>query len=359
MNGHRTTMVGFAACAIAVGCGSCGGGDDVSAPTTTTAAPVPTITTAVARSATTAAPVPTITTAPPVPSVATTGAACMAAPGRSDITLTGGGYLHPVRIYVPSTAPGFAVLPTVLSWHGLGETTDDYTAYNGLEQLAEREGFVVVHPTGALSPGLPVLETGLGWELVDALDTPDRDDVAFASALIDELEAVWCADPSRIYSIGMSNGSMFTSTLVCRLSDRLAAAASVAGVYHSDTCAPSEPVPYLAFHGTDDSTVPYETGGATLVPELRDSILALGAFDAFAAFANGAGCQHQPVPVVLTDSVTRYDYLGCHGETPMSFYEMKGLDHVWPGVVGEPMAGDFDATAEAWKFFEQHSRLNP
>ena len=33
----------------------------------------------------------------------------------------------------------------------------------------------------------------------------------------------------------MSNGVLFTSTLVCRLSDRLAAADSVAGVYHADT----------------------------------------------------------------------------------------------------------------------------
>ena len=340
MNAHRTARAGLAACAIAFAGGSCGGGDDNSAPGAT-------------PGATTAALVPTSTTAPSVTGVETGGAGCIAASGRSDITLTGGGYPHPVRIYVPSTARGLAVLPTVLSWHGFGETPDDFTAYNGLEQLAERDGFVVVHPTGALSPGVPPLETGIGWELVD---TPDRDDIAFVSSLIDELEANWCADPNRIYSIGFSNGGAFTATLVCHLSDRLAAAASVAGVYHADTCAPSEPVPYIAFHGTDDSWVPYETGGATLFPELRDSILALGAFDAFAAFSKGAGCQDQPISVGLTNSVTRHDYVGCHGETPMSFYEMRGLDHVWPGVVGEPITGDFDATGEAWKFFEQHSR---
>ena len=59
------------------------------------------------------------------------------------------------------------------------------------ESLAEREDFIVVHPTGAFSPNLPVLNMGLGWELVDALDTPGRDDIEFARALIDDLVDNW------------------------------------------------------------------------------------------------------------------------------------------------------------------------
>ena len=57
----------------------------------------------------------------------------------------------------------------------------------------------------------------------------ERDDLAFAGALIDELVANWCADPGRVYSTGMSNGGFFTARLICEMSDRIAAAVSVAG----------------------------------------------------------------------------------------------------------------------------------
>jgi polyhydroxybutyrate depolymerase len=277
--------------------------------------------------------------------------------GTSRIMLRAGGATHAVRIDVPSAAGRFDVLPTVLNWHGLGDLVDDFVAYSGFETLAEKEDFIVVHPRGAVSPGLPVLESGRGWELVDFLDTPDRDDIAFARALIDDLIANWCADQDRIYSIGMSNGGLFTSSLVCGLSDRLAAAASIAGVYHPETCQPSEPLPYIAFHGTEDTAVPYEAGGYTVFPELRDNaIITAGVFDAFAAFARGAGCEAEPLESTVAVDVTRYDYRSCAGETPMSFYAIEGGGHTWPGEPGGPSNGDIDATEVSWAFFARQSR---
>lgn len=282
--------------------------------------------------------------------------------GVVETTLTAGGATHAVRIFIPSARAETGLLPTVLNWHGNGGNGNDHAAYTEYEALAEQEGFVVVHPTGIESADLPVFGVATGWELIDGLDSPSRDDIAFAHALIDELVANWCADANRIYSIGMSNGALFTSTLVCAMADRLAGAASVAGVYHSPSCAPTRPVPYVAFHAIDDGVVPYETGGETIFPELNESILALGAFDAFAAFAAGFGCDPDPTASDLGVGTTRFEYVNCDGAIPMTFYatDSPADGHSWPGT---SMLGlttdDVDATLASWQFFEPLSLGQP
>ena len=144
----------------------------------------------------------------------------------------------------------------MLNWHGLGSNGPEQAAFTGYEALAASEGFIVVHPTGVPSPDTDANS----WELVDGQDLA-RDDIAFANALIDTLIDEWCADPSRIYSTGMSNGGYFTARLVCEVADRIAAASSVAGTFHPDGCSPARPVPYLAFHGTEDLVVPFDGSG--------------------------------------------------------------------------------------------------
>ncbi len=277
------------------------------------------------------------------------------APGVTNTALTAGGATHAVRIYIPPVVAGTGVLPVVLNFHGLGNSGTSQAAYTEYEALAEKEGFIVVHPTGSDLAGVPVLEMGLGWELVNGLDSPDRDDIAFANALIDELVANWCADSSQIFSIGFSNGAFFTSALVCELADRIAGAASVAGLYHADACMPSHPVPYIAFAGIDDEVVPFETGGSTIFPQLRDTIFVLGTFDAYAAFAVQFGCDQEPATSEVGDAVTRYDYLNCDDDIPMTFYAFGGVPngHSWPGAPSDSSTThEIDATLESWHFFE-------
>ena len=112
--------------------------------------------------------------------------------GVTERLVSAGGADHPVRIYVPSMFAGQA-LPVVLNWHGLGSTGADQAAYTGYEALAESAGFIVVHPTGVPAPGSNLNS----WELADGQDL-NRDDVAFANALIDVLIDDWCADATRV-----------------------------------------------------------------------------------------------------------------------------------------------------------------
>ena len=197
----------------------------------------------------------------------TTRSACPGqAAGVSRIALNGGATEYDVRVFGPSAAERAAgSLPVVLNWHGVGSDGDEQALLTGYEGVAEEQGFVVVHPTGppALAD-LAVDRPRTTWELTDDGD-PARDDVAFAAALIDELTASWCADPGRVFSTGLSNGGYFTARLVCELADRLAGASSVAGLWWPDDCEPARPVPYVAYHGTDDQVVPYDGDGESVL----------------------------------------------------------------------------------------------
>ena len=231
--------------------------------------------------------------------------------------------------------------------------------FSGYETLAEQEGFIVVHATGVAAAG----DERNSWELTE-FDTPERDDLAFADALIDTVIIDWCADPDRVYSTGMSNGGFFTAELVCGRADRIAAAVSVAGITHPDGCDPARPVPYLAFHGTDDEVVPYAGTGESI---LSDEVDPEGFFgqvmpDEFAEFAADAGCNPEPIRAEETPEVISYTYTGCDDDVPMTFYEIVGGGHTWPdSPLAEQLADfgfftdDISATEDGWAFMSQHT----
>jgi polyhydroxybutyrate depolymerase len=278
--------------------------------------------------------------------------------GANNFTLDAGGAVHDVRIYVPQVSSSDPV-PTVLNWHGLGSSGPEQAVFSGYEALAETEGFVVVHATGAPAGG----NRRNSWEFAE-FDTLERDDLAFADALIDTVVADWCGDPARIYSTGMSNGGFFTAELVCNRSERIAAAVSVAGITHPPNCEPERTVPYIAFHGTNDGVIPFARPGESTLGDGADLAGFLGQVmpDEFAEFAADAGCGPNPERVEQTAEVVSYDYAGCADGIPMTFYEIVGGAHTWPGSPLADQLTDFGlftkdiaATADGWAFMSQHS----
>jgi polyhydroxybutyrate depolymerase len=242
--------------------------------------------------------------------------------------------------------------PVVLNWHGLGGTGPLHTVATGFVDLADREGFVVVSPTG---PPLGA-EAATAWEL-DGFDEPGRDDVAFAASLIDDAVERFCGDGQRVYSIGMSNGGLFTSRLICELGERLAAAASVAGLNYPDDCPLTDPVPFVAYHGTADRVVPFD--GTVTASVLEHPITAAFEGDSiaeeFAQFAEGMGCT-SVVPTPVPPDVIRHDFADCDADVPLVFYEITDGGHTWPGPVPGDGSQTVDATADSWAFFKDQVR---
>lgn len=285
---------------------------------------------------------------------------CAAVPrGVSELSIEGGGATHDVRIFVPDELAATPA-PVVLDWHGLGSAGPEQAAYSGYETLAATEGFIAVHPTGVPAGG----GNQNAWELTQ-FDTDERDDLAFADVLIDTVVAEWCGDGARIYSTGMSNGGFFTSELVCNRADRIAAAVSVAGVTHPDSCSPGRAVPYAAFHGTDDAVVPFDGDGESVLaqPGGDNSFFQQVMPDEFAEFAADFGCDAEPTRTEETPEVVRYDYTGCDAGVPLTFYELPGSGHTWPdSPIADSLGGslgvhttDISATEDGWAFLSRHS----
>jgi polyhydroxybutyrate depolymerase len=126
----------------------------------------------------------------------------------------------------------------------------------------------------------------------------------------------------------------------------------------------------MAFHGTDDSVVPFAGGESSLAspespPALQDFFNQVMP-DEFAEFGSDFGCAATPAVTEVTAEVIRFDYIDCDGGVPMTFIEIVGGGHTWPGSpLGPLMEGfvgvttdDISATAAGWAFMSQFSLEN-
>jgi len=262
---------------------------------------------------------------------------------------------------VPTSYDDSTPMPVVLNWHGLGSSGAEQLVFSDYASLAQTEGFIVIAPTGVPAPG----DTRNSWEL-DPSQDPTRDDLAFANELLDIVIESLCVDETRVYTTGMSNGGYFSSVLVCEMSDRIAAAASIAALSHADDCDPARIVPYIGFHGTDDAVVPFAGGGeSSLAPGEVVPLFLLEIPAEFAEFAVAAGCDAEPAVTQESEHVTSYDYLGCADDVEMTFYEIADAGHTWPGSLislaisqGAGLGvttNEISASQTSWDFFEQYS----
>lgn len=350
---NRRSLAGVFVAALLIAA-ACGGGDE-------------------SVSESTASTVPT-TTAPPTTSVGEPTVDCDSVPkGMSEFALDAGGGEHDVRVFVPTSYDGSSELPLVVNFHGFGSNGQQQASLSGYEELADEEGFVVVHPTAVPASGD---EQGRNsWEAVER-DDPAKDDFAFTNELLDLLIEDYCVDETRVYATGMSGGGLFTSQLVCEMSDRLAAAASVAAISYPESCEPARPMPFVAIHGTEDPTVPFDgdlAGTRFEGQEFVEVLFSEPMPDQFAQFASAMGCDPEGERVQQSTDIYTTTFRGCDDGVPLVFFEVVGGGHAWPSSpLAEPgspvveqltelqgyITFDIDATADSWAFFEQHSIEN-
>lgn len=248
--------------------------------------------------------------------------------------------------------------PLVISLHGRFGDGAAQARRSGLLAVAQHEGFTVVFPDGVRR----------SWNDARAIGPAAEqgvDDLGFLSALIAHFVARG-ADPRRVYLLGMSNGGFMALTAACRLSEQVAAVASVTGTVSralEADCAMARPVPTVLFLGTEDPLVPFDGG---VVAQDRGEVLGGAASAGFLAAKNG--CVTAPASEPLPDldptdgtRVDRWRWEGC--AAPVELYVVQGGGHTWPtgqGYDGPPPTGrvtrDIDASEAAWAFFRRFSR---
>lgn len=235
-------------------------------------------------------------------------------------------------VHHPSSAgPG---APLVFVLHAANSTAAASERFYGWDALAQREGFVVVYPDA--------LETR--WNAGSCCRraaSPRVDDVAFLHELRARMLAEEAVDPTRVFSVGVSNGGMLSYAWACTRPGDLAGIGVVSASIGVECRSPA-PLTVVAIHGTDDTVFPLAGGKGPFpipYPPLDEAL---------APFRTAAGCAGEPV--METDGPATVATWQCANGHTVVRDVLAGTGHTWPGQ-GEQAgtaAGPLDATGFLW-----------
>jgi polyhydroxybutyrate depolymerase len=251
--------------------------------------------------------------------------------------------------FAPASLSPSQPIPVVFVLHGGTGTARGAAVQTRFDAEAERRGFLTVYPQG-------IRRT---WNAGSCCGPAARlgvDDVAFVSALLDELARTHSVDPDRVFATGISNGGMMAARLACDLPGRFVAIAPVAASL-ATACDRAEPVSVLHIHGTADRNVPIDGGFGPRALTLVDH---LPLEEALARWRAIDGCDAAPT-VERRGAVTRRTWSCGRSGTQVRAIVIDGGGHAWPGghqmarVLDAPSA-ELDATAEIGRFFAEHPR---
>ncbi len=289
--------------------------------------------------------------------------------GDHEFTLEQGGrersyIVHvPVGVQVPSAV--------VVALHGGGGTGAGFQEQNGMDPVADREGFLVVYPegTGVLPNRLHTWNSGFnccGY----ALDN-DVDDVGFLRAVIEDLATRTAIDRGRVYMTGHSNGAMMAYRFAEEAADLVTAIAAVGGALSVTDPSPSHSVALLHIHSVDDPRALYDGGEGPPFPGTSRTHVAEPVLPGIETWATINGCDSGPVvqqTLVGTgdnegQSVERLVW-DCPTGASVEHLRLAGSGHGWPGTeVGRiwqsqigPPTTLIDASEEVWAFVSRFAR---
>jgi len=227
--------------------------------------------------------------------------------------------------------------PLVLAFHGYGSDGREFAGLTKLPALGAKRGVVVLTPSGANHT----------WQL-----SGTGTDAAAIDKLVATTEQSKCIDLHRVYAAGFSQGAAFAIFYSCARPDRIAALATVAVEFQLGC---KQPVPILAFHGTDDPAVPYADGavGASLPGvKVRGTLFNMG------DWARLDGCRRKLPDATIRTEIVVARWTRCADDTEVRLYTVKGGSHTWPGAnrAASPLytTQQINASTLMLNFFARH-----
>jgi polyhydroxybutyrate depolymerase len=170
----------------------------------------------------------------PLPADCTTAAPCRVQDG---IYLT----------HVPAGWDGKRPLPTMLYFHGYNGSAADEMADPNMIRFSDETGVLLVTPDGVAK----------SWSFPGSPEQA-RDDIAYVSAVLDDVERRYPVDRKRLWASGFSIGSSMVWYVACEIGTRFAAFGPVAGAFWRpipQNC-PAGPANIRHIHGLADKTMP-------------------------------------------------------------------------------------------------------
>ncbi|AGW94680.1 MULTISPECIES: extracellular catalytic domain type 1 short-chain-length polyhydroxyalkanoate depolymerase [Cupriavidus] len=275
------------------------------------------------------------------------------------------------HLYIPSKAHR-GPLPVVVVLHGCRQTPDDLSAGTRMNELAEREGFIVAYPQQPLRR-----QVQRCWQWFDLGAAEGGREAQAVAALLDALAARHEVREREIYLAGMSAGAAMAAVVALRYPGKVAAAALHSGVVigaadtpraglramqHGSAADPSwlldaagvtpggPEMPALVLHGLADDAV-HPVNGRLLA---RQFLAYNGLEDRL------AGVPDKPQEGAGERPGRSHEYrFGRWSRDLVTLVEVEGLGHAWSG--GDASYGYHseigpDASAMMWRFFRQHRR---
>ncbi len=245
--------------------------------------------------------------------------------GDTNQTVQVGATTRSYVLHIPATYDNSKPAPLILDFHAQNGSGPSELSLSPYPAQTDPEGVVMAFPTGLKGPG------GAAWN-VGPCCVAGVDDVAFARALVAQVQAAACIDPKRVYAVGLATGGGMAYYLACHTADMVAAVAPAAFDLLEENvgdCKPSRPVTVISFRGTADTLVPYVGGYSTVVPGMP--VTFLGAQATFQKWAELDQCTDSPS---LTDSSGCSTYSACQGgvEVVLCTKQGGGLEAGNPSV---------------------------
>ena len=250
---------------------------------------------------------------------------------------------RPVTLYVPNNYTCRTAAPLVVMLHGYTSSGDTKEQYFGLNDEADKRGFLYIHPDGTKDR-----QGNRFWNATDACCNfygSTVDDSAYISTLISTVEAAYNVDRKRIYLIGHSNGGFMSYRMACEHGDQIAAIASLAGAMYEDVtqCQAASTVSVLQIHGVADEAISYDGGMLTRrYPSAKATVADWATKDKCAAPPLTSAASLDLDRGVAGSETTVIRYKGCSAGTAVQLWSVAGGGHtldITPNLV--PAVMDF------------------
>src|SRR5581483_6123544 len=169
--------------------------------------------------------------------------------------------------------------------------------------------------------------------------TPKPDDVAYLTAIMDDVRLRYRVDEQRVFVVGHSNGGFMSHRMACDRPDRIAAIVSLAGAQWKDVsrCAPATGVSVLEVHGDADLVVQY--GGSDLYPGAVETTQDWATLDGCNPTTRSAGAQLDLTSDLAGPETQRVQHDGCPPGRDVELWTIHGGAHMpdfnstWAGTL--------------------------
>jgi len=277
------------------------------------------------------------------------------------------------ELYIPASYRAGTPAPLVVALHGCTQTADQFRLLTRWDVQADAHGFIVLLPQQDSSAN-----SFKCWNFFqDGSMHRGAGDPARIAAVTSLIENSYNIDPHRVYATGMSAGGAMASILGATYPDYFAAIGTGSGCEYAATAAcagyksadpntaghqayremgpRARPIPFIAFQGDADTTVPPANADQLvqqwlLTDDLADDGVANGSVPSRPAKTSASYAQAGRYSTIRTYVDSRKAELG-------AYWLVHGMKHAWSGGNGSQQFSDPsgpNASAAMYAFFASH-----